>query len=1096
MSSTDLENVASRSWRAGTLPLDVEPAKPHEQNVFTTDYYEILRVGPQADEETIERVYRTLADRFHPDNPGTGDPETFLRLGEAWETLSNPAKRAKYNVLRQRNRDSARFWLRGREFFDGVRGGQNRRLAVLCLLYRQRISAPDSPGLTILDLERLTGCTREEITSALWYLCEKEWGTIADSSACSITAGGFDVVESQLEDRLEFRALATVCYYGLPSELKDREHVEFRFWKDTLPLYLEPGREIEGDVSIADHYEILGIGPKADEEVIERVYRTLAGRFHPDNPSTGDANTFLRVTEAYNVLSNQGERARYDALRERTKYSGRFRLRGRDFFYGIKGEQLRRLAVLCLLYRQAVSEWPGLTVLDLEQLTGCTREELTSALWYLREKKWAKYGEYTQYSITVVGFDVVENAAQTAAQNQQNAAVTLQSPISNTIAPENRNSHWIAESERTDIEAEEAPANAEAGQEPISIEEAPGFAEQGTRFEGGAEPAAQNQQNVAGTPQYYPVSNTAISPENYNFQRLAESGRTDIQYKTFLSHISPRYRTPPSPPGNGTSQRMAENERTDIKAGEPSENVEAAQGPTPIEEAPGLVEQAQSEVGAEPAARRQQSVAVTPQSAMSNTIAPEHHNSHRIAESEPTDIKAEEPLENVEVAQGSIPIKEASGIPEQVTRFEDGTEPEERETDRSWAWLYPEDTYGNEFEHPCQACATQAAEQSLRNFAVALQSPTSDTIAPENHDSHRIAESEQMDIKTEEPSGEQLAVARGAAPIKEAPGPAEQGSQFEDGAQAQEREAANSWAWLAPEDAHGDESVSPQASTAQTPAHRTHSETPQPNVKVPSQSPGVIMSNSKTTIAEQTGGVAVSAGKRVILSMGGKGGVGKTSVMTGLAEWFEENRIPVTMLDLDLENKACGSLTHFFGGRVPKINIHTPAGLDAFVDNLAEDAPVILADMGAGAGQITHDWFEKMYPDVAEAGVAFTAIGVVTSDPASVESVLHWATALQDRVSYVIAMNNLTEHTDFTYWRESDQAQEFQKRFQPAIIRLDYRLADLENAVRNYGVTLGQVANRTASAPELRKASLVMRAQSYRRRMFAEFDTVKELLLP
>ena len=29
--------------------------------------------------------------------------------------------------------------------------------------------------------------------------------------------------------------------------------------------------------------------------------------------------------------------------------------------------------------------------------------------------------------------------------------------------------------------------------------------------------------------------------------------------------------------------------------------------------------------------------------------------------------------------------------------------------------------------------------------------------------------------------------------------------------------------------------------------------------------------------------------KRVILSMGGKGGVGKTSVMTGLAEWFQEN---------------------------------------------------------------------------------------------------------------------------------------------------------------------------------------------------------------
>ena len=256
------------------------------------------------------------------------------------------------------------------------------------------------------------------------------------------------------------------------------------------------------------------------------------------------------------------------------------------------------------------------------------------------------------------------------------------------------------------------------------------------------------------------------------------------------------------------------------------------------------------------------------------------------------------------------------------------------------------------------------------------------------------------------------------------------------------------------------------------------------------------MSNSTDAIAEQAGGVAVSARKRVVFSMGGKGGVGKTSVMTGLAEWFEENRIPATLLDLDIENKAIGSLAHFFGGRVPKINIHTPAGLDAFVDNLAEDAPVILADMGAGAGLITHDWFDKMYPDVAEAGVVFTAIGVVTSDPASVESVLNWAAALQDRVAYVIVRNNLTEHPDFTYWEENDQAQEFRKRFQPAIIRLDYRLADLENAVRNYGVTLAQVANRTTRAPELQKASLVMRAQSYRRRMFAEFDKVKDLLLP
>src|SRR5438105_15843841 len=133
---------------------------------------------------------------------------------------------------------------------------------------------------------------------------------------------------------------------------------------------------------------------------------------------------------------------------------------------------------------------------------------------------------------------------------------------------------------------------------------------------------------------------------------------------------------------------------------------------------------------------------------------------------------------------------------------------------------------------------------------------------------------------------------------------------------------------------------------------------------------------------ETVRGAVTGAEKRVILSMGGKGGVGKTGVMVAMAEWFNANEIPVKLLDLDTENKARGSLTHFFGGNVPKVNIHTPAGLDAFVDHLSDGPAVILADMGAGSGQITFDWFEKMYPGEADAAIAFTAIGVVSADPA------------------------------------------------------------------------------------------------------------------
>jgi len=250
------------------------------------------------------------------------------------------------------------------------------------------------------------------------------------------------------------------------------------------------------------------------------------------------------------------------------------------------------------------------------------------------------------------------------------------------------------------------------------------------------------------------------------------------------------------------------------------------------------------------------------------------------------------------------------------------------------------------------------------------------------------------------------------------------------------------------------------------------------------------------TFSESSRAATPAAEKRVILSMGGKGGVGKTSVMTGLAEWFCENDIPVKLLDLDTENKSRGSFAHFFHGEVPKVNINTPAGLDAFVDELTAGPPVILADMGAGAGQVTYDWFERMYPDVSEAGIVFTAIGVVTSDPASVESVLAWASRLQRKTAYVIVENSVAQHADFTYWRDSEQAMRFQEIFSPAVIRMDYRLPDLENATRNHGVTLGEVASRATTAPELQKASLVMRAQSYRRRMCTEFDKIKELLLP
>jgi len=233
---------------------------------------------------------------------------------------------------------------------------------------------------------------------------------------------------------------------------------------------------------------------------------------------------------------------------------------------------------------------------------------------------------------------------------------------------------------------------------------------------------------------------------------------------------------------------------------------------------------------------------------------------------------------------------------------------------------------------------------------------------------------------------------------------------------------------------------------------------------------------------------------RVIFTQGGKGGVGNTAFTSLLVDWYAKQGAPYTLLDLDTENKTRGSLAHFFPD-ARKVNIQTSEGLDAFIDVLDEGAGIVIADMGSGSGAVTHAWFESMYESVAETGVVFTAIGLVTPDPASVESVLSWAQALQHRVEYLIVRNALSDPADFRYWEQTTAVAEFRRAFQPREISMEHRLPKVENPARQHGLSINRVANRQTDVLELQQTSVVIRAQAYRRNLFGELDRVKDLLL-
>ena len=174
----------------------------------TPDFYELLQVNQTAEPDTIHRIYRLLAQRFHPDNTETGDDARFRAIHEAYLVLSEPAKRAKYDIYyHQQRQDRWKLVSAGAKAEDDFESEQISRLTVLETLHAKCRVNPEGSGMPLIEMESLTGLPREHLQFTIWYLVQKKLIKRDDSSQLLITADGVDFLEQNYRANMQRRRL-------------------------------------------------------------------------------------------------------------------------------------------------------------------------------------------------------------------------------------------------------------------------------------------------------------------------------------------------------------------------------------------------------------------------------------------------------------------------------------------------------------------------------------------------------------------------------------------------------------------------------------------------------------------------------------------------------------------------------------------------------------------------------------------------------------------------------------------------------------------------------------------------------------------------
>lgn len=171
--------------------------------------------------------------------------------------------------------------------------------------------------------------------------------------------------------------------------------------------------------SFIDYYDILEVSPDCDAKILESAYHHLAKKYHPDHTRSADTRKFNAVIEAYKVLRDHEQRAKYNHI-----YS-------QNMGYSFKSSSIDEIEIgetsalndadahakiLMHLYkkRREDAQKAGVVGYYLQDLLNCSDEHFEFHKWYLKEKGFIVLTEQGTLAITIEGVDHVISMSRTA----------------------------------------------------------------------------------------------------------------------------------------------------------------------------------------------------------------------------------------------------------------------------------------------------------------------------------------------------------------------------------------------------------------------------------------------------------------------------------------------------------------------------------------------------------------------------------------------------------------------------------------------------------------------------------------------------------